>query len=88
MVVGVLLLIAAAWPASSPLRAKSGALTAAGAPLMDAIVPLIFLLFLLPGLVTMMLPYSLIFLAGWTFLLLGFWALDIPLGLQARYTYP
>jgi aminobenzoyl-glutamate transport protein len=49
MVAGILLLFLAAWPAGSPLRTKSGALTAAGAPLMDAIVPLIFLLFLLPG---------------------------------------
>jgi aminobenzoyl-glutamate transport protein len=46
---GVLLLAAAAWPATSPLRAPDGALAAAGAPLMEAIVPLLFLLFLLPG---------------------------------------
>ena len=36
-------------PADSSLRAKDGGLTSPGAPLMDAIVPLIFLLFLLPG---------------------------------------
>jgi aminobenzoyl-glutamate transport protein len=51
MAAGFLVLVAAAWPATSPLRAKGGALTAAGAPLMEAIVPLIFLLFLLPGVV-------------------------------------
>ena len=39
-------------------------------------------------LVSLMLPYSIIFLACWTLLLLGFWALGIPLGLQAAYTYP
>ena len=39
----------AAWPESSPLRARDGGLASPGAPLMDAIVPLIFLLFLAPG---------------------------------------
>ncbi len=38
-------------PADSPLRARAGGLTAAGAPLMEMIVPLIFLLSLLPGVV-------------------------------------
>lgn len=49
-VCGLVLLALAAWPASSPLRMK-GSLTAHGAPLMDAIIPLIFLLFLFPGVV-------------------------------------
>jgi aminobenzoyl-glutamate transport protein len=44
-------LAAAAWPATSPLRAPTGQLTAANAPLMQAIVPLIFLFFLIPGVV-------------------------------------
>jgi aminobenzoyl-glutamate transport protein len=35
---------------------------------------------------SLMLPYSIVFLIGWTLLLLGFWALDIPLGLQSSYT--
>ncbi|MBB3102344.1 aminobenzoyl-glutamate transport protein [Azomonas macrocytogenes] len=35
----------------------------------------------------MMLPYSLIFLLAWTALLLGYWALDLPLGLGASYRY-
>jgi aminobenzoyl-glutamate transport protein len=48
---GVLLLVAAAWPAGSPLRSAAGGLTDAEAPLMKSIVPLIFLFFLLPGLV-------------------------------------
>lgn len=43
------LLAAAAAPASSPLRAPDGQLTAFAAPLMRAIVPLIFLLFLFPA---------------------------------------
>ncbi|AUX19732.1 aminobenzoyl-glutamate transporter [Sorangium cellulosum] len=47
----VALLVAASAPASSPLRAPSGELTASAAPLMRAIVPLIFLFFLAPGLV-------------------------------------
>jgi aminobenzoyl-glutamate transport protein len=49
MAAGLLALLAAAWSPGSPLRAKGGSLTAAGAPLMEAIVPLIFLLFILPG---------------------------------------
>lgn len=50
MAVGVGLVAAAAWPESSPLRAN-GELTSFKAPLMRSIVPLIFLLFLLPGMV-------------------------------------
>jgi aminobenzoyl-glutamate transport protein len=55
MLIGVLLLIVIAWPESSPLRdssdAHKGSLTSPKAPLMHAIVPLIFLLFLVPGIV-------------------------------------
>jgi aminobenzoyl-glutamate transport protein len=49
--IAALLLIAAAWPATSPLRAPDGQLTASTAPLMQAIVPFIFLFFLIPGVV-------------------------------------
>jgi aminobenzoyl-glutamate transport protein len=35
----------------------------------------------------MMLPYSITFLVLWTIFLLIYWALGIPLGLQASYTY-
>ncbi len=49
-VAGVGLLVALSWPRTSPLRAPSGELTAFAAPLMQSIVPLIFLLFLFPGL--------------------------------------
>jgi aminobenzoyl-glutamate transport protein len=49
--VGLLLLALAAWPEGSPLRAPGGAISAFDAPLMRAIVPLIFLLFLVPGIV-------------------------------------
>jgi aminobenzoyl-glutamate transport protein len=48
---GVLAQIRASAPASSPLRAPDGQLTVNAAPLMRAIVPLIFLLFLIPGVV-------------------------------------
>jgi len=51
MVAGVVLLVALSWPVTSPLRAPGGGLTDFKAPLMQSIVPLIFLLFLLPGLV-------------------------------------
>jgi aminobenzoyl-glutamate transport protein len=36
----------------------------------------------------MMLPYSVTFLVVWTIFLLAYWALGIPLGLQATYGYP
>lgn len=39
-------------------------------------------------LTSLMLPYSLCFLVSWTALLMLFWWLGIPLGLQATYTYP
>lgn len=39
-------------------------------------------------LTSMMLPYSIVFLVCWTLFLLGYWALGIPLGLQAPYVYP
>jgi aminobenzoyl-glutamate transport protein len=48
-IVLALLLALAALPASSPLRAKDGNLTSHNAPLMEAIVPLIAIFFLVPG---------------------------------------
>ena len=39
-------------------------------------------------LVSIMLPYSLSFLFFWTLLLLAFWGLEIPLGVDATYTFP
>jgi aminobenzoyl-glutamate transport protein len=39
-------------------------------------------------LIALMLPYSVGMLVLWTAFLLGFWALDIPLGVGAAYTYP
>jgi aminobenzoyl-glutamate transport protein len=39
-------------------------------------------------LVSLMVPYSLTFLVTWTVLLMVYWGLGIPLGLQATYTYP
>jgi aminobenzoyl-glutamate transport protein len=38
-------------------------------------------------LVSLMLPYSIGFLVSWTLLLLGFWALGLPLGPDSGYTY-
>lgn len=35
-----------------------------------------------------MLPYSIIFMIGWTLFLLAFWTLDLPLGIAAPYSYP
>ncbi|MCC6407649.1 MAG: AbgT family transporter [Planctomycetes bacterium] len=40
------------------------------------------------NLVAWMLPYSVVFLIAWSALLLGFWALGVPLGLQSVYHYP
>lgn len=51
MAAGVALLVLLAAPARSALRAPDGSLTAFSAPLMQSIVPLIFLLFLVPGIV-------------------------------------
>jgi aminobenzoyl-glutamate transport protein len=39
-------------------------------------------------LVSLMLPYAVLFLITWTVLLLVYWGLGLPLGLQAPYTYP
>ncbi|NIP15463.1 MAG: TIGR00366 family protein [Pseudomonadales bacterium] len=50
MLLGIAVLAATAAPESSAWRAN-GQLTAAGAPLMQSIVPLIFLLFIIPGVV-------------------------------------
>lgn len=51
MLLGIVLLMVATLPADSPLRSPNGEITAFSAPLMQSIVPLIFLLFLLPGVV-------------------------------------
>ncbi len=51
MALGVVLLVVWVWPASSPLRSPEGEITAFSAPLMQSIVPLIFLLFLIPGVI-------------------------------------
>ncbi|HMQ02600.1 MAG TPA: AbgT family transporter [Pyrinomonadaceae bacterium] len=39
-------------------------------------------------LISIMLPYTVVLLIGWIVFLLIYWALGIPLGLQAPYTYP
>jgi aminobenzoyl-glutamate transport protein len=39
-------------------------------------------------LVSMMLPYSITFIVTWTIYLLAYWAMGLPLGVQAAYTYP
>ena len=39
-------------------------------------------------LVAMMLPYSVVMLVTWSLFLLGYWALGLPLGIQANYVYP
>lgn len=51
MAAGLVLLAATAWPEGSAWRSPTGPLTAADAPLMKSIVPLIFLVFLVPGVV-------------------------------------
>ncbi|WP_263078416.1 AbgT family transporter [Endozoicomonas sp. Mp262] len=37
---------------------------------------------------SMMMPYTLFFMVVWTLFLLGYWALGLPLGIQAGYVYP
>jgi aminobenzoyl-glutamate transport protein len=51
LLIGILLLVAVSAPGGSALRSPEGELTASTAPLMQSIVPLIFLLFLIPGIV-------------------------------------
>jgi aminobenzoyl-glutamate transport protein len=50
-VIALILLFIATVPSTSPLRAPDGSITAAAAPLMQGIVPLIFIFFLIPGVV-------------------------------------
>ncbi len=51
MLLGLSALAAAAWPEGSMLRGTDGSLTSYSAPIMKSIVPLIFLIFILPGIV-------------------------------------
>jgi aminobenzoyl-glutamate transport protein len=51
MFAGIVILVIASAPLDSPMRSPDGELTASAAPLMQSIVPLIFLLFLVPGVV-------------------------------------
>ncbi len=51
LVLGLVLLILALLPADSPFRDPTGSLNSFAAPIMQSIVPLIFLLFLIPGVV-------------------------------------
>lgn len=39
-------------------------------------------------LIALMLPYSISLIVLWTLFLLGYWALDLPLGIGSSYTYP
>ena len=39
-------------------------------------------------LVSLMLPYTVVFMISWIIFLMIYWALGIPLGLGATYTYP
>ncbi len=39
-------------------------------------------------LISIMLPYSVVLMVGWTIFLLIYWALGIPLGIQSSYVYP
>jgi aminobenzoyl-glutamate transport protein len=38
--------------------------------------------------VSLMFPYYITFMVVWTVMLLVYWGLGLPLGLQAPYTYP
>lgn len=49
MLAGLVLLVLVLIPKSSPLRAENGELASFAAPVMRSIVPLIFLLFMIPG---------------------------------------
>jgi aminobenzoyl-glutamate transport protein len=51
MLCAIIFLVITAWPETSSWRGPGGSLTESGAPLMASIVSLIFILFLLPGIV-------------------------------------
>lgn len=51
LVAGLIALAWSAWPSDSPWRTPEGSLVGRDVPLMKSLVPLIFLLFLLPGVV-------------------------------------
>ncbi len=51
LVAGLIALAGSVWPADSPWRTPEGSLVGRDVPLMKSLVPLIFLLFLLPGVV-------------------------------------
>lgn len=51
MLAGIALLVAVLIPENSPMRSAEGELTSFSAPVMRSIVPLIFLLFVIPGVV-------------------------------------
>jgi aminobenzoyl-glutamate transport protein len=51
LILGILLLVLILMPADSPMRDANGSLNSFQAPIMQSIVPLIFLLFLIPGVV-------------------------------------
>jgi len=51
MLAGIVALVLILIPETSPMRAANGELTSFAAPVMQSIVPLIFLLFILPGVV-------------------------------------
>jgi aminobenzoyl-glutamate transport protein len=40
------------------------------------------------SLIALMLPFTVGLIVLWTLLLMGFWMLDLPLGVQSSYTYP
>ncbi len=49
MLLGLVLLVIWVWPDDSPLRAPNGEISSFAAPIMQSIIPLIFLFFLIPG---------------------------------------
>jgi len=51
MLVGLIVLFATLWPADSPWRNTEGTIVAFNAPIMQSIVPLLFVLFVMPGLI-------------------------------------
>ncbi|MGQ8366784.1 AbgT family transporter [Glaciecola sp. 1036] len=51
LILGIIILVAVLYPDSSPMRDAQGELTTFNAPIMQSIVPIIFLLFIFPGVV-------------------------------------
>ena len=96
--VAVALAAAFAWivaPSSSPMRAADGSLTGPGSPVMQGLIPLVLAFcrryvtgFQAGTLMSLLLPFGLVYLLLQTVMLLLWWGVGLPLGIGGRYVFP